>query len=146
MPMSGESKWINQQDVGVSKVQHLLTSFRKMRFMIAANRAKEPVIMHGRRYGKAMNNLTLRKSAKFSAGLAKRPPIRGASRIDILPANAKRENERACVLGVLISLIIVRIVTVLPENTPDRHLNSIICQIEREKPNSVLVIARPNKL
>lgn len=70
----------------------------------------------------------------------------GASRIEMLPEKANSENARACVLGVLISLIMVRMVTVLPEKTPDRQRKSTICHIEREKPKSVLVIARPNKL
>lgn len=70
----------------------------------------------------------------------------GESKMEMLPEKANKEKARACVLGVLISLTIVRIVTVLPEKRPDRHRKRIICHMEREKPKSVLVIARPNKL
>lgn len=61
-----------------------------------------------------------------------------------LPANANQLNAVACVLGVLISAVIVRIVTVLPEKRPERHRNMIICQGVLESPKSVDVMLRPN--
>jgi hypothetical protein len=64
----------------------------------------------------------------------------------MFPAKPSRENARACVLGVEISEIIVRIVTALPPQKPDRHLNAIICQTLRDSPNKMLVTESPRRL
>lgn len=72
--------------------------------------------------------------------------MRGARKMEILPEKANSEKARACVFGVLISLIIVLIVTVLPEKMPARHRNKIICHILRENPKIVHVMERPSKL
>jgi len=56
-----------------------------------------------------MKSWKLRKIWKFSAGLTRRPPAKGAKKIETVPENANRENAFACVLGVEISDIIVRI-------------------------------------
>lgn len=80
----------------------------------------------------------------------------------IFPANPSRENARACVLGVLISEIIVRIVTALPPQKPDMHLwqrsvadcrnslsaylKAIICQTFLDRPKRIEVTDRPNRL
>lgn len=80
----------------------------------------------------------------------------------MLPEKPSKENARACVLWVEISDIMVRIVTALPPQKPDRHLSkgqchwkpeedraylkAIICQTFRDSPNSTEVTDKPSRL
>ncbi|KAK5633539.1 hypothetical protein RRF57_009253 [Xylaria bambusicola] len=63
----------------------------------------------------------------------------------IFPATANHENAVACVCLVDSSEIIVRIVTMLPANTPAAHRKRIICGILFARPNAAVAITTPNK-
>ncbi|KAF3928223.1 hypothetical protein AA313_de0207049 [Arthrobotrys entomopaga] len=78
-----------------------------------------------------------------SAGSASTPPINGPNKIPKLPEKAKILKARACVLTVLCSEIIVRMVTTVPANTPAMQRKTIICQIVVARPNMNMDVVTP---
>lgn len=116
--------------------------------------------------GMGIRCLVLRRARKCQ-------PIRGPKKIPTLPVKAKKLKALACVLGVLISENIVRIVlerarsaaaseyhaepqnisiqvfgnthTTVPANMPPKHRKRIICQILLLRPNNAIETATPTR-
>lgn len=73
-----------------------------------------------------MNSWKCLNTPKCSAGFDRAPPSRGAKQMAALPAKPKSERALACVLLVLISASMVRVVTMDAPKAPDKQRYAII--------------------